>query len=92
MKNKAAQQLGRLGGKSTSDNKAAAARANGAKGGRPKEIWKLYDDFVRLHRDGSVEHWDQGLCCYRAGWGPFGNHPRIGEAADIISDWEANRD
>ena len=34
MKNKAAQQLGRLGGKVSSEAKAQAARANGAKGGR----------------------------------------------------------
>ena len=34
--NKAAQQLGRLGGHKTSEAKAAAARENGAKGGRPK--------------------------------------------------------
>ena len=35
MKNKAAQSLGRLGGSKTSPAKADAARANGAKGGRP---------------------------------------------------------
>jgi hypothetical protein len=35
MKNKAAQQLGRLGGKVTSEAKAAAVRENGKKGGRP---------------------------------------------------------
>lgn len=35
--NKAAQQLGRRGGRATSEAKAAAARANGAKGGRPKK-------------------------------------------------------
>ena len=35
MKNKAAQQLGRLGGKATSEAKAAAVRENGKKGGRP---------------------------------------------------------
>lgn len=34
---KAAAALGSLGGKSTSDAKAAAARANGRKGGRPKK-------------------------------------------------------
>jgi hypothetical protein len=32
----AARQLGRRGGSSTSDAKAEAARANGAKGGRPR--------------------------------------------------------
>jgi hypothetical protein len=37
MKNQAAQQLGRLGGLKTSDAKAAAAKANGKKGGRPKK-------------------------------------------------------
>ena len=34
--NKAAQALGRLGGKKTSEAKAAAARENGKKGGAPK--------------------------------------------------------
>lgn len=35
MKNKAAQQLGRLGGAAKTPAQAAAGRANGAKGGRP---------------------------------------------------------
>jgi hypothetical protein len=34
--NKAAQQLGRLGGKKTSEAKARASRENGKRGGRPK--------------------------------------------------------
>jgi hypothetical protein len=37
MKNKAAQQLGRLGGKKTSEAKKAASKENGKKGGRPKK-------------------------------------------------------
>lgn len=41
-KNPAAVALGRKGGKAnkgrTSDAKAAAARANGAKGGRPRKV------------------------------------------------------
>ena len=35
MKNKAAQSLGRLGGRAKSEAKASAVRANGALGGRP---------------------------------------------------------
>jgi hypothetical protein len=35
MKNSAAVELGRRGGKTTSKKKAAAARRNGKKGGRP---------------------------------------------------------
>jgi hypothetical protein len=35
MRNKAAQQLGRLGGKAKTEAKTTAARANGAGGGRP---------------------------------------------------------
>jgi len=35
MANKHAQILGRRGGKSTSERKQAASRANGTKGGRP---------------------------------------------------------
>ena len=37
MKNKAAQQLGRLGGLAKSAAKAAAVRENGKLGGRPKK-------------------------------------------------------
>lgn len=33
-------RIGRKGGKATSDDKAAAARENGAKGGRPKSLEK----------------------------------------------------
>lgn len=36
MKNKAAQELGKLGGSVKSEKKAAAVRENGKKGGRPK--------------------------------------------------------
>jgi hypothetical protein len=36
-KNPAAQALGRLGGQASTPAKAEAARANGAKGGRPKK-------------------------------------------------------
>lgn len=35
--NRAAQALGRLGGRKTSEAKAAAARENGKRGGRPKK-------------------------------------------------------
>ena len=43
--NRAAQQLGRLGGKKTSEAKAAAAKANGAKGGRPRKTPKAKAPF-----------------------------------------------
>ena len=36
MKNKAAQELGKLGGLVRSDAKTVSSRANGTKGGRPK--------------------------------------------------------
>jgi hypothetical protein len=39
-KNTAAVTLGRKGGKATSEAKTAAARANGRKGGRPKNVTK----------------------------------------------------
>lgn len=48
MKNKAAVKLGRLGGKTITETKTAAARSNGAKGGRPQYRWFL------LHRTGGV--------------------------------------
>ncbi len=47
MKNKAAQQLGRLGGKVTSEAKTAAVRENGAKGGRPRKDETLACTYVR---------------------------------------------
>lgn len=36
-KNPAAQSLGAMGGRKRSQRKAAAVRANGAKGGRPRK-------------------------------------------------------
>lgn len=88
---KAAAELGRLGGAVGSEAQKAAARENGRKGGRPQSVWRLYDDRVRLHKSGRVEHWDTDLCCYRPGWGPYANHPRIGETDRVMSDWEASR-
>jgi hypothetical protein len=38
LKNKAAQQLGKLGGLAKTKAKAQASRENGRKGGRPKKI------------------------------------------------------
>lgn len=49
MKNKAAQSLGHLGGKATSEAKAAAVRENGKKGGRP-----LVLRYSALLRDGRL--------------------------------------
>lgn len=64
LKNPAAVALGKLGGRVRSDAKAEAARANGAKGGRPQEpcVWRLESDlgytsgcgrFNAIHTDGS---------------------------------------
>ncbi len=44
MKNKAAQELGRLGGKATTEAKTATARENGKKGGRPAHEWLVIRD------------------------------------------------
>ena len=41
MKNKAAQQLGKLGGQAKSEAKARTAKENGKKGGRPKKLKEL---------------------------------------------------
>ena len=51
---------GKVGGKSRSQAKVDAVRANGAKGGRPKK--GPYD--TTYHRDGSVTIWD----CHAQGW------------------------
>lgn len=47
MTNKAAQELGRLGGRARSEAKARAARANGKLGGRPPKRRK-----PKRHNDG----------------------------------------
>lgn len=47
-KNKHAVELGRLGGKSRSRAKIAAARANGSKGGRPKLQRKKRQDRTKI--------------------------------------------
>ena len=49
MKNKAAQQLGRLGGKAKTEAKTIAARANGAAGGRPGMYAVMQDDDMIHH-------------------------------------------
>jgi len=46
-KNKNAVALGRIGGKSKSPKKLAAVRANGAKGGRPKQLM----DFMGVRQE-----------------------------------------
>ena len=51
MKNKAAQKLGRLGGKKTSEAKAAAAKANGAKGGRTTSRRRLIEDMRKARTE-----------------------------------------
>jgi hypothetical protein len=52
MKNKAAQELGRLGGKASTEAKTAAVRENGKKGGRPK--LSLEDRLARVFETGSA--------------------------------------
>ena len=49
-----------LMGSTKSEAKTTAARANGAKGGRPKK--GAYDS--TFHKDGSVTIWD----CHNQGW------------------------
>lgn len=88
---KAAAELGRRGGAVASEAQREAARRNGRLGGRPQSVWRLWDDRVRLHMDGSVEHWDTDLCCYRPGWGPYAHYPRIGDVERVMSAWEAAR-
>lgn len=64
MKNKAAQQLGRLGGKATSEAKTAAARKNAKKGGRPPGLGVGTRPIVMLHRaDGTwwLARWKHGI-------------------------------
>lgn len=57
MKNKAAQQLGRLGGKSTSKVKTAAVRENGKLGGRPREDASGETAEMRRTRE-RVQYWE----------------------------------
>lgn len=66
-KNRHAVALGRRGGKATSDAKAAASRANGKKGGRPKTSSVLRaiadrDPMVPSEIDGSLS------CFYCSAW------------------------
>lgn len=65
MKNKHAQQLGKLGGQVKSEVKAKAVRENGKKGGRPKEI-KYKDDTRIVYKCGCAnsrlevpEYWEK---------------------------------
>ena len=48
--NRAAQSLGRLGGKSKSAAKAAAAKENGKRGGRPKKLKPLIIEVVQVKK------------------------------------------
>lgn len=53
MKNKAAQALGKLGGSVKSEAKAAAVRANGGNGGRPRKfkdptLQQVYDGYMKI--------------------------------------------
>lgn len=93
MKNKAAQQLGRLGGKVTSEAKAAAVRENGKKGGRPPGSWvgnTFYPrPVVMLHRaDG--EWW---LATWKHGEIPAKDFPTAQAARDFAAskNWGVKR-
>lgn len=54
MKNNAAQQLGRLGGKVSSEAKTAAVRENGKLGGRPRKF--QVGDRVEGGKRGTEDH------------------------------------
>lgn len=60
MKNKTAQELGRMGGKVKSVAKANAARANGKKGGRPTAM--LIADALSGEEDGTADAGFDELC------------------------------
>lgn len=51
MKNKHAQQLGKLGGQVKSEAKTKAVRENGKKGGRPKNPNRILAINPKLHPD-----------------------------------------
>jgi hypothetical protein len=68
-KDPAAVSLGRRGGSATSPAKAEAARANGAKGGRPRVRWALVeqiqpDDLAAIDLRAHVED-EPGAECWR---------------------------
>lgn len=79
--NKAAQALGRLGGKATSETKAAAVRENGKKGGRPVKPYRVTGDVMRMTYS---KHDSQGLATKAAkalaakwGWSHPGSEPAV---------------
>lgn len=84
MKNKAAQQLGRKGGKASSESKAAAARKNGAKGGRPG-VYSVIQ---------STEQGDEKLLGYRMHKGPAvalaEKHAGKGDKGIVVSFFRKN--
>lgn len=83
MKNKAAQQLGRLGGMVTSEAKSAAVAVNGRKGGRPASRPLIYEAFERY--SGSREYTNKAAAIRAAkreaadGWPSWARDMRTGE-------------
>jgi hypothetical protein len=67
MKNKAAQQLGRLGGKSKTEAKTSAARTNGAAGGRPGMYSVMQDGDMVHHSISATQARNEALALVDAG-------------------------
>lgn len=48
---------------------------------------EIHDGFIRLHDDGSVEHYDNGIHQWRPGWGVWGTRTCLGEDYATLQEW-----